>query len=182
MLSLQANFLDSFDDIVNNFRLYGTALLLLMSLVVYLGVAIVTKFALLALLCVIISLLSIYIGFFVKMFGDKQTLICTVGARVVKMGDFSNCSKDSLKPYFCPNEGECDAYYELHENAIGYQLAFPGLGSNIFFDSLYQLYGEAGNFVSWSIDREDYTNDIHGNKHISKHWIKIEEKRLQRGN
>lgn len=49
----------------NNYRIYGTALLLLMFICVFLGVKFVSKFSPVALLCVIVSLLSIYIGIFV---------------------------------------------------------------------------------------------------------------------
>ena len=49
---------------LNNYRVYGTAVLLLLGIVVFIGVAFVSKFATLSLACVIVSILCIYIGIF----------------------------------------------------------------------------------------------------------------------
>lgn len=56
-VSVQANAL-------NNYRVYGTAVLLLLGVIVFIGVAFVSKFATLSLACVILSILCIYIGIF----------------------------------------------------------------------------------------------------------------------
>ena len=48
----------------NNYRLYGTILLIIMFFWVFLGVKFVSKFSPIALFCVIISIISIYIGIF----------------------------------------------------------------------------------------------------------------------
>lgn len=50
---------------LNNYRVYGTAVLLLLGIVVFIGVAFVSKFATLSLACVIVSIFCIYIGIFV---------------------------------------------------------------------------------------------------------------------
>jgi len=50
---------------LNNYRLYGSILLLIMATWVFLGVKFVSMFSPVALLCVIISILCIYIGIFV---------------------------------------------------------------------------------------------------------------------
>ena len=49
---------------LNNMRAYGTILLLIMAFLVFIGVKYVNKFASLFLMCVLLSLLAIYIGFF----------------------------------------------------------------------------------------------------------------------
>ena len=49
---------------LNNYRVYGTAVLILLGIIVFIGVAFVSKFATLSLGCVIISILCIYIGIF----------------------------------------------------------------------------------------------------------------------
>ena len=49
---------------LNNYRVYGSAVLLLLGIIVFIGVAFVSKFATLSLACVIISILCIYIGIF----------------------------------------------------------------------------------------------------------------------
>ena len=50
----------------NNYRVYGTCVLILLCLIVFVGVAFVSKFAALSLACVILSILCIYIGIFVS--------------------------------------------------------------------------------------------------------------------
>lgn len=49
----------------NNYRIYGTILLFIMFVWVFLGVKFVSKFSPIALACVILSILAIYIGIFV---------------------------------------------------------------------------------------------------------------------
>ena len=46
----------------NNYRVYGTIFLALMSLLVFVGVSLVNKFASVFLACVITSIISIYAG------------------------------------------------------------------------------------------------------------------------
>ena len=46
----------------NNFRVYGSILLYIMATIVSVGVAFVSKFAAIALACVIFSIISILIG------------------------------------------------------------------------------------------------------------------------
>lgn len=53
---------------LNNMRVYGSICLLLMSLLVFVGVKYVNKLASIFLACVIVSIVSIYIGAFVSAF------------------------------------------------------------------------------------------------------------------
>lgn len=46
----------------NNLRVYGTVLLVVMGIVVYIGVKPVSKAAPVVLLCVVLSIISIYVG------------------------------------------------------------------------------------------------------------------------
>lgn len=55
----------------NNFRVYGTILLWLMCTIVSIGVAFVSKFAAVALACVIGSIIAILIGVFVNIHGSE---------------------------------------------------------------------------------------------------------------
>lgn len=48
----------------NNYRIFGTCLLIIMFIWVFLGVKFVSKFSPVALFCVIISIIAIYIGIF----------------------------------------------------------------------------------------------------------------------
>ena len=49
---------------LNNMRVYGTILLFLLAIMVFIGVKYVNKFASVFLLCVLLSILAIYVGFF----------------------------------------------------------------------------------------------------------------------
>lgn len=57
---------------LNNMRVYGSIFLVLMSFLVYVGVKYVNKLASLFLACVIISILSIYIGALVSAFSPPS--------------------------------------------------------------------------------------------------------------
>ena len=49
----------------NNYRVYGTILLIIMAIWVFLGVKFVSKFSPVALACVILSIIAMYVGVFV---------------------------------------------------------------------------------------------------------------------
>ena len=53
-----------FEDKYNNARLYGTALLLLISCAVFTGVKFVSRLAMVVLCTVLIAIVSVYIGMF----------------------------------------------------------------------------------------------------------------------
>lgn len=56
----------------NNYRVYGTILLLCIGSVVSVGVKFVNKFAVVALSCVILSILAVYVGIFVNFNGNTK--------------------------------------------------------------------------------------------------------------
>ena len=60
------------ENMYNNYRVYGTGLLLCIGTVVYVGVKFVNKFASVALACVIMSILAVYIGIFVNFNGSQK--------------------------------------------------------------------------------------------------------------
>lgn len=57
----------------NNFRLYGSCLLVVMGLIVFVGVKFVNKFAGVALACVLLTILFIYVGIFVNINGNSSS-------------------------------------------------------------------------------------------------------------
>jgi potassium/chloride transporter 4/5/6 len=63
-LSIFGDFTKDQDAMYNNFRVYGTGLLVVMGTIVFIGVKFVNKFAAVALACVILSILAVYIGIF----------------------------------------------------------------------------------------------------------------------
>lgn len=56
----------------NNFRVYGTGLLIVMALIVFIGVKFVNKFATVALACVILSIIAVYVGIFNNWHGNDK--------------------------------------------------------------------------------------------------------------
>ena len=56
----------------NNYRVYGTLVLLVMGSIVFVGVKFVNKFAGVALACVLLTILSIYVGIAVNVNGNDN--------------------------------------------------------------------------------------------------------------
>lgn len=56
----------------NNYRVYGTILLAILGSIVFVGVRFVNKFAGVALACVLLTILSIYIGLAVNFYGNEN--------------------------------------------------------------------------------------------------------------
>ena len=65
---------DITDDFVkfNNFRVYGSILLVIMGSIVFVGVKFVNKFASVALACVLLTIFSIYVGIVVNVNGNHK--------------------------------------------------------------------------------------------------------------
>lgn len=75
-LSIFGDFTKDASAMYNNFRVYGTGLLVVMGTIVFIGVKFVNKFATVALACVILSILAVYVGIFVNFNGnDKLQLV-----------------------------------------------------------------------------------------------------------
>ena len=56
----------------NNFRLYGSFLVVIMGTIVFLGVKFVNKFASVAIACVLLTIFSIYVGIVVNVKGNDK--------------------------------------------------------------------------------------------------------------
>ena len=70
----------------NNMRVYGSVLLVLMATVVFVGVKYVNKCASIFLVCVLFSILAIYIGFFSAHGREMPRLVDTVGTVKIVVG------------------------------------------------------------------------------------------------
>ena len=64
-------------------RVYGTILLLLLSVLVFIGVRVVNYFALFCLACVLVSMVSIYVGIIVHTFIPVLS-VCTLGGAALE--------------------------------------------------------------------------------------------------
>ncbi|KAI0215201.1 Solute carrier family 12 member 6 [Lamellibrachia satsuma] len=160
---------------LNNYRLYGTILLLIMATWVFLGVKFVSMFSPVALFCVIVSILCIYIGMFVP----HDTKICLVGNRLLKLeatkDDFGQvqCHANTSGPiykWYCEynatgtasERDEACKYFHDHPPVL--VDGIPGLGSGMFSANAYANYTAKGNLIDsdepGNEERGEITGDI----------------------
>ncbi|KAM8782593.1 solute carrier family 12 member 6 isoform 2-T2 [Rhynchonycteris naso] len=147
---------------LNNMRVYGTAFLVLMVLVVFIGVRYVNKFASLFLACVIVSILAIYAGAIKSSFAPPQFSVCMLGNRTLSsrhIDNVSECSKTNevnnttvpskLWGLFCNSSqffnATCDEYF-VHNNVTLIQ-GIPGLASGVIKENLWSNYLPKGEII-----------------------------------
>uniref|UniRef100_A0A8D3CSP5 Solute carrier family 12 member 6 n=1 Tax=Scophthalmus maximus TaxID=52904 RepID=A0A8D3CSP5_SCOMX len=104
---------------LNNMRVYGSICLLLMSLLVFVGVKYVNKLASIFLACVIVSIVSIYVGALVSAFKPPQFPVCMLGNRTINGHeiDDSQCAKTILLPIHEPVERDDFNFTTISENS-----------------------------------------------------------------
>ncbi|KAJ1523941.1 hypothetical protein ONE63_010490 [Megalurothrips usitatus] len=146
--SIFGDFTKDANIMYNNFRVYGTVLLLIMSLIVFVGVKFVNKFATVALACVILSIVAVYAGIFVNWNGNDNLFMCVLGKRLLKDVSLDNCTKTPggfLHRQFCNKDGLCDPYYST--NNVTKVRGIKGLASGVFFDNIANSFLTEGNFI-----------------------------------
>uniref|UniRef100_A0A3B5L9E2 Solute carrier family 12 member 6 n=1 Tax=Xiphophorus couchianus TaxID=32473 RepID=A0A3B5L9E2_9TELE len=146
---------------LNNMRVYGSICLLLMSLLVFVGVKYVNKLASIFLACVIVSIVSIYIGAFVSAFYEHKFDVCMLGNRTIS--SHVECSKtvpvgikDTEKTTllweeFCHStelNATCDEYFT--SNNFTKIKGIPGLASGIISENLWSSYISKGEVLQKS--------------------------------
>ncbi|CAH0695418.1 unnamed protein product [Spodoptera exigua] len=154
-MSIFGDFTKDPEAMYNNFRVYGTGLLLIMGMVVFVGVKFVNKFATVALACVILSITAVYVGIFVNFNGNDKLQMCVLGKRLLKDIDINNCTKTvgaPLHQLFC-NNGTCDPYYLTHNVSI--VQGIKGLKSGVFFDNLQDSFLQLGQYIAYGKEPED---------------------------
>lgn len=132
----------------NNFRIYGTCILLIMGTIVYVGVKFVNKFAAVALACVLLSILAVYVGIFFNFHGSDKLQMCVLGNRLLRVNDISYCTKNVSGPLyqeFCPNN-TCYDYWL--KNNLTIEKGIKGLASGVFFDNVQPSFLTEGQFIS----------------------------------
>ncbi|XP_022110096.1 solute carrier family 12 member 4-like isoform X1 [Acanthaster planci] len=144
---------------LNNMRVYGTGILLVLSLLVFVGVKYVNKCALLFLFCVLLTILSMYVGYFTP----HNLVFCDMNNNIALQFDSSNESNcaffengtlTDLGEMYCPNETEvCHIFFK--ENSVQWQNGIPGLGTGQITRNTFNLYREAGDVLP----REKGTNN-----------------------
>uniref|UniRef100_A0AAY4D316 Solute carrier family 12 member 5b n=1 Tax=Denticeps clupeoides TaxID=299321 RepID=A0AAY4D316_9TELE len=142
--------------LLNNMRVYGTIVLTLMSIVVFVGVKYVNKLALVFLACVILSILAVYAGVIKSSFDPPDFPVCALGNRILVSKGFDVCAKTierdngtvttKLWKMFCDSEflnATCDEYFI--NNNISQIQGIPGIRSGIL--NLFGYFMEKGDFI-----------------------------------
>ncbi|ETE65530.1 Solute carrier family 12 member 7 [Ophiophagus hannah] len=144
---------------LNNMRVYGTCIVALMAIVVFVGVKYVNKLALVFLACVILSIMAIYAGVIKTAFHPPDFPICLLGNRTLAKDKDFPCAKHietnnvtvttQLWKWFCGNNpnlnASCDDYFRL--NNVTEIQGIPGIKSGVLFDNLWSSYSDKGTIV-----------------------------------
>uniref|UniRef100_A0A8C0GTM5 Amino acid permease/ SLC12A domain-containing protein n=1 Tax=Chelonoidis abingdonii TaxID=106734 RepID=A0A8C0GTM5_CHEAB len=146
------------EDMLNNMRVYGTCIVALMAIVVFVGVKYVNKFALVFLSCVILSIFAIYAGVIKTAFDPPDFPICLLGNRTLSRRNFDICAKfievnnetvtTKLWSLFCDNRSlnaTCDEYFNL--NNVTEIQGIPGIASGVLIDNLWSAYTDKGSII-----------------------------------
>ncbi|XP_064090333.1 solute carrier family 12 member 4-like isoform X2 [Macrobrachium nipponense] len=163
VLSIFGDFTKDANIMYNNFRVYGTILLWIMCTIVSIGVAFVSKFAAIALACVIGSIIAILVGVFVNINGSEKLQMCILGARL--LSQVQNCSKepdgDMWNIYCAKGNGsvatnitDCDPYFRDHNTTL--RPAILGLASSVFTKNLGSHFMEKGQVIADGDNPDDY--------------------------
>uniref|UniRef100_A0A803W5F4 Amino acid permease/ SLC12A domain-containing protein n=1 Tax=Ficedula albicollis TaxID=59894 RepID=A0A803W5F4_FICAL len=146
------------EAMLNNMRVYGTCIIILMAIVVFVGVKYVNKLALVFLACVILSIIAIYAGVIKSAFDPPDFPICLLGNRTLSKRNFEVCAKFTesnnetkttpLWGLFCDSpllNATCDDYF-IRNNVTEIQ-GIPGIMSGVLADNLWSAYSEKGSIV-----------------------------------
>ncbi|XP_029645952.1 solute carrier family 12 member 4 isoform X2 [Octopus sinensis] len=150
-----------FEDMYHNFRIYGTATLILLSTFVFIGVRFVSKFATLSLACVILSIISIYIGIFVTN-ENRSIKICIMGERLLTLESVTAngsiwCDKNISGPiyaHYCGDGNTSDSCNYFYANQVRYVPGIPGIASGLFDTNAFSKYSKI-NDVPGGSDKGD---------------------------
>uniref|UniRef100_A0A8D0H1M2 Amino acid permease/ SLC12A domain-containing protein n=1 Tax=Sphenodon punctatus TaxID=8508 RepID=A0A8D0H1M2_SPHPU len=146
------------EAMLNNMRVYGTCIIALMAIVVFVGVKYVNKLALVFLACVILSIIAIYAGVIKTAFDPPDFPICLLGNRTLSRHNYDTCAKYSeennktvttkLWRLFCDSallNATCDEYFSL--NNVTEIQGIPGVASGVLIDNLWSSYSDKGSIV-----------------------------------
>ncbi|XP_058499527.1 solute carrier family 12 member 5b isoform X2 [Solea solea] len=141
--------------LLNNMRVYGTIVLSLMALVVFVGVKYVNKLALVFLACVILSIVAVYAGIIKTAIDPPVFPVCLLGNRTLVSKGYDVCAKvieidnetvtTKLWRSFCDSESlnaTCDEYF--NNNNVTEIQGIPGVTSGILAENLFGNYLEKG--------------------------------------
>ncbi|XP_033982409.1 solute carrier family 12 member 5-like [Trematomus bernacchii] len=146
------------EALLNNMRVYGTIVLSLMSLLVFVGVKYVNKLALVFLACVILSIVAVYAGVIKTAIDPPVFPVCLLGNRTLMSKGYDICAKvmdidnetvtTKLWRTFCDSDSlnaTCDEYF--NNNNVTEIQGIPGVTSGILAENLFGNYLEKGMFL-----------------------------------
>ncbi|GLH09731.1 Bumetanide-sensitive sodium-(potassium)-chloride cotransporter [Gryllus bimaculatus] len=161
--SIFGDFTKDANIMYNNFRVYGTCLLAVMGTIVFIGVKFVNKFATVALACVLLSILAVYVGIFVNFNGNDALYMCVLGKRLLKDIHIDDCKKDPYSPLFnifCSNSTDpndpspvCDPYFV--NNNVSIVQGIKGLASGVLLDNVQNSFLELGQYIAQSKEPDE---------------------------
>eukprot|EP00049_Salpingoeca_infusionum_P011376 m.197903 g.197903 ORF g.197903 m.197903 type:complete len:1056 (+) comp14912_c0_seq1:122-3289(+) len=128
---------------LNNMRVYGTILLSMMALIVFVGVKYVNGFANLCLVMVLLSILSIFVGFFTSP-TRRQPDICLIDGGLMDSDYNGTCTAADIANYAWQNVST------VFVNRTG----FPGLGSGTLKHNVGSNYLQEGQGLDLNMDPE----------------------------
>ncbi|XP_077977360.1 solute carrier family 12 member 4-like [Glandiceps talaboti] len=158
-------------NLINNFRLYGTILLLIVALIVAIGVKFVQMFAPVSLTCVIISIIAIYVGAFTAT-ASRSPSVCVLGERLLTQDSVTQdgkimCTDNETGPiyssYCNENNNDTDACNYFLENQAKAISGIPGIASGAFLENAHSYYlkdGDNTQRVKGSKDRGEVVQDL----------------------
>ncbi|XP_046426481.1 solute carrier family 12 member 4 isoform X2 [Neodiprion fabricii] len=162
-MSIFGDFTKDASIMYNNFRVYGTGLLMVMGTIVFIGVKFVNKFATVALACVIFSIIAVYVGLFYNFNGSEALKMCVLGKRLLKdlknvTGGCKSGPDGELHAIFCNSSG-CDPYYKAHKAEV--KNGIRGLADGVFMENLWDSFLEEGQFLAYDNEPE-HVNTLGG--------------------
>lgn len=169
-MALFGDFRTSTTILYHNIRVYGTCFVAICGLLVFIGVKFVSKIAPVALLCVILSILSIYGGVFINYEGTDD-VFCSLGDRIMAV-PVEHCTKNasdtqSLFHRFCLLKDNssanyvCDDYYEAHEPSI--RKAVPGIASGVLQENIEPRFRTKGDLIDYGDGKYDANKPRYAN-------------------
>ncbi|CAB4064970.1 SLC12A4_6 [Lepeophtheirus salmonis] len=103
-----------------------------------------------SLACVLLSIVSIYVGIFVNIGGNDKANFCVLGTRIVRQ--VNNSSNDTSA--LTPGDYVCDEYFNKNEAFM--KRGIRGLWNGTFYDNVVSTYKDVGDSISSSSEEFEY--------------------------
>ncbi|ESN89907.1 hypothetical protein HELRODRAFT_194755 [Helobdella robusta] len=161
----------------NSYRVYGSALLFIKFLCVFVGVKFVSKLSPVVLFCVLFSILCVYIGIFVAN-PERGPQVCFVGDRLLALKKIKNVTTEEVRcdksrdgfiyAMYCDSpeyEDNDDWCKYLNQSTVEMRPGIPGLASGVFLRNIWSHFSEEegtriGSKVKGDRNRGDIVTDI----------------------